>query len=269
MMECMFCGGALGKKRAREHVIAKSWMLELGVYSRVLSGKATAGTEVYSERSFPAHQFMAGDVCGPCNNGWMKDLDHEVKDHVLAMARQELQPADVPEANRPAIGRWALKTACAMEGTDGRHRRHIPIEVRRAVFENRPTPGSYALQACLFPVRAIGAATLDVWPDSPMCQDHVLPFPQSSRLKFGITVGHAVFAGVCLWDVEYAIYGTHANFHYPIFRQRAKNSDLNNDPMPFVQQLGWKVEETLPHAFSLLAIDLITVMPKERARPAA
>lgn len=183
----------------------------------------------------------------------------------MAMARHELQPSEVPEEIRPALGRWALKTACAMEGTDSRHRRHIPVEVRRAVMEDRPSPGSYALQACLFPTRAIGAATLDVWVDSPMFQQHVAPYPQSSRLKFGITVGHAVFAGVCLFEVEYAVYATHSKLHYPLHRQRAKNSDLDNDPIPFVQQLGWDVERTLPHAFSLIAIDVLAVMPKQQA----
>ena len=268
MKECIFCGDELTGKRAREHVIAQSWLKELGVYEVMLDGKATAGTELYRKHNLPAHQFVAGDVCGPCNNGWMQELDTEVQDHVLAMARHKLEPSEVPEAIRPVLGRWALKTACAMEGTDSKHRRHIPVEVRRAVKENRPPPGSYALQACLFPRPTFGVATLDVWVDSPMYQQYVAPHPQSTRLKFGITVGHAVFAGVCLFNVEYAIYGTHSKFHYPLHRQRARNSDLDNDPLPFIKELGWDIEQTLPHAFSLVAIDVLAVVPKEQPRPA-
>ncbi|WP_431046235.1 hypothetical protein [Roseateles sp. L2-2] len=262
MKDCLFCSIDLTGKRAREHVIARSWLKELKYHEWMLDGQTSTGGSVRQLRRHPAHSFMAGDVCGDCNSHWMRDLDQAVQECVLEMARGRLQPSDVPVEMRPLLGRWALKTACAMEGTDSKDRRHIPLEVRRSVLENRDPPGSYALQACLFPVQALGVATLDVWMDTPVYREVLAGKPQSDRLKFGISIGHAVFAGICLFDVEWALYGTHSAFHFPIHLHRARNADVDNDPLMICKMLGWDVDRTLPHAFSLLALDPLTVMPK-------
>src|SRR4051812_863516 len=111
-MGCIFCGG---RPLTNEHVLAKWLAGPLGVQGNV--------RHVYSEPpddAPPTREWRAGGldikvkaVCGPCNEGWMNDLEGQVRPFLGPMIEgraKNLSPTDCQ-----ALTSWLLKTVLMLQ----------------------------------------------------------------------------------------------------------------------------------------------------------
>lgn len=148
-MPCFFC--ARDAKLTREHVIPR-WLRgplrdtvrwEIGAWYR---------TEFELERT-PAIQRRQTDqilrrVCGPCNSGWMSDLEVEVRPLLEPLIAGEVLV--VSASDQELLRRWALKTAAVL-GPLQRAPDAVSPELRLRLAESAPLDNRVALWAVPLP----------------------------------------------------------------------------------------------------------------------
>lgn len=201
---CIFCDVLLTKSpvgsprssdKAKEHVLKKSFITELGHDATKVYTDIHAGHELIDKRNLYAQGYLAGEVCRGCNCGWIDELDISVAHIVLAAARSAAQTISFTDIEAVALSRWLLKMACALESTDASDRRHIPEQVRLSV--RRPgylPPNFISFYGKLPPpVHELGPAIVDMWPCRAPVPVALTAGNQSKRLKFGVQYDHAVF----------------------------------------------------------------------------
>ena len=187
---CAFCGEALTQgnagTRAREHVFKKSWIEALG------HGNTNLDFIRYRKENFlenvrrPAIKFLAGDICGDCNSGWMNEVDLRAEEYILGAAKGNLTPSEFNANGRFAIARWLLKTAATFMLSEPKERRHIPQSTLRKI--SRPDFLPKGFVAFFFQYqndfKYLGAANMDahLQLDSGISKR----VTKSERLKFGI-----------------------------------------------------------------------------------
>ncbi|RWK51070.1 MAG: hypothetical protein E5X54_32995 [Mesorhizobium sp.] len=119
---CVFCRNPVrdlhtGRTRSREHVFP-FWALkglsavrDLIEFSRMEAISADGMTAQLSEqtsiRRLDLNNFLLGDVCSKCNNGWMSALEARMKP-ILAKLTAKVA---LPMAEREVLAKWAMKTA--------------------------------------------------------------------------------------------------------------------------------------------------------------
>jgi hypothetical protein len=119
---CWFCGAALvgagAARRAREHVFARWLLRELGAQKHPfrVSWNDAHERNVLDQRTMVLDAFVAGSVCGRCNNGWMSRLEDAVRDDLAAVAHGS--------RHLGALDDDALEVLAKLGGQDG---------VRRAI----------------------------------------------------------------------------------------------------------------------------------------
>jgi hypothetical protein len=69
--------------------------------------------------------FLAGAVCGRCNNGWMSRLESTAKPLILDLAGGRKRAVDLTNEEATVVAKWALKTAYALH-TSSNWRRVVP-----------------------------------------------------------------------------------------------------------------------------------------------
>ena len=82
--------------------------------------------------------------CEPCNNGWMSELENEVKPFVTDMAFRG-QKTLLDETRQRSLVRWAVKTAMVNEFTGAAAEQKYLTEVERLSFRD-----NYAIPANLW-----------------------------------------------------------------------------------------------------------------------
>jgi hypothetical protein len=118
MPSCGFCGV---DGQSQEHLWAR-W---------VLGGKTIS----YPNRSL---QLTVGMPCEPCNNGWMSDLENDVKPFMTSMAfRGEKTLLD--EERQAKLVRWFVKTAMVNEYTAADSEQKYFTEAERRAFKEQFT----------------------------------------------------------------------------------------------------------------------------------
>jgi hypothetical protein len=134
---CLFCGSA--GPLTREHL----WPDWMNREFPELTGPTTHLTSIDDPS---AHQWVreifgerARLVCGPCNSGWMSQLEHKVRPLLAPMFRGltiKLGPQ-----RQEILAAWALKTAFVRAATSrDEGPRRIPDVDRRTLFETRRPP---------------------------------------------------------------------------------------------------------------------------------
>jgi hypothetical protein len=124
---CVFCGHpvndpATERKRAREHVYP-NWALErYGIKKHVIeftpyelirndgiSLQLTVPDQDH-KRKLTLDNFLLGNVCNKCNNGWMSRLEGNVRKEMESLIAGD----QVRMVNMPNLAKWAMKTAFVM-----------------------------------------------------------------------------------------------------------------------------------------------------------
>jgi hypothetical protein len=107
--KCLFCSEDATSK---EHVWPQ-WILKLLPPRRPVRQRLGTGKEVtYSG------DFKLKGVCSACNNGWMSELETEVRP-ILGPLVQDLS-IQLDLEDQKKLARWAFKTAIVLEGTKER-----------------------------------------------------------------------------------------------------------------------------------------------------
>jgi hypothetical protein len=124
-MVCIFCGQ--NRKRSREDVFPK-WLHPLfpvlgeAEYLRKLV--TPSSDEEHRRSASGPFDIIVRDVCEVCNNGWMCQLEEQVKPVLTPMLLDERCILTLPEQH--LLATWATKTALTMEGANIGGKRHTP-----------------------------------------------------------------------------------------------------------------------------------------------
>jgi len=142
MTACLFCGSE--GKLSREHV-APQWIGKLFPelsdveYERVFQA-AGEPIETHRRPGVGLDQTVK-NFCVVCNNGWMAQLEDEVKPILGPLIQDEPGPLDALAQERIAV--WAAKTILAIGPTNLGKRAIASLELYRWVGERQiPLPGS-------------------------------------------------------------------------------------------------------------------------------
>ncbi len=206
---CTFCQEALSNgNQADEHILRKKWIIELGHEKHPILTAFWTGTKSISTRQPIAMSFVAGDICKACNRGWMNQLDIDVDEILMKLAKDLSLEINISDAERYKIARWAIKTACAVEAIGNPARRHIPIEIRSKIHIDGYFPPGYAVFAIKvpFPSRYLGVSQIDVWRNSERLYD----LDQSTRFKFAVNYDQVVII-CCYASIQTPIYAIPKN----------------------------------------------------------
>jgi hypothetical protein len=137
----MFCGG---RPLTKEHVIPK-WLSTVVIPERqfiVIDGvRTTIGKEPIVARRVNRYiDFLARQVCGPCNNGWMADLEAKVQPLLTPMIHGDART--LSRDDQGLLAAWATKTALVFQYELG-SKEPSPERRRRWMYMHRlPTPDS-------------------------------------------------------------------------------------------------------------------------------
>ena len=121
--------------------VLDSLATEPGRISLHLQAHAPDGTLLRSRKRTigASHAFKVPVVCAACNNGWMSQLELDVRPHLEPMVRGEVIELDA--SAQEVVTRWAIKTAFMFD------RFHadepvVPVAVLRRFYEERNPPHS-------------------------------------------------------------------------------------------------------------------------------
>jgi hypothetical protein len=143
MDHCIFCGEAFGLQRPRsnEHAAPK-WCGELlpdggkAQHNRI---EETSDGRIVEDHGFRnPFTTVAGDVCKPCNEGWMHELEDSCKDIVGHLIQGH--PRKIRYWRQTLVATWAVKTALVWECVSPENRT-IPLDVLR-MFHEAQRPGA-------------------------------------------------------------------------------------------------------------------------------
>jgi hypothetical protein len=140
---CIFCGESFNaqRKRSDEHASPK-WCGKLlpdegkAQHSRV---EETADGRTVEDQGYRNPiTTVAGDVCKPCNEGWMHELEEScegIVGHLIQGHARKLR-----YWRQVLVATWAVKTALVWECVSPEHRT-IPLDVLR-MFHEAQRPGA-------------------------------------------------------------------------------------------------------------------------------
>ncbi len=123
--QCFFCGSSLSAAgRAREHVLPQWLLRHYGIEKVVVNPSWTDARDgsLREQRSHPLKAMVFGQVCAPCNNGWMSALEVAARPTLLDLAEGRLAVSGLSPQQRTLVARWALKTAAALNASSNFHR---------------------------------------------------------------------------------------------------------------------------------------------------
>jgi hypothetical protein len=141
----------------------------------------------------PAHTMTVSAVCGPCNNGWMSELE--------ARAKELLEPMldgygkDLHRDGQRTLAAWALKTMLMAEQAHDAGRRAIPPEEYEHLFRTGEPSDN-----CVIWIAAYGGdmlAASNIWGGDA---DLTLPDDRGQRQIWGATIS--------LGPVAFQLFGT-------------------------------------------------------------
>lgn len=176
MDRCIFCGEPFGpaRERSNEHA-APNWCAELlpdrGAAYHTATVHTESGVETVDLGYRDPFTTTLNEVCKPCNEGWMHELEESAKgilSHFIKGDRRRVR-----FWRQAMIATWACKTAMVWECLAGEHRA-IPLERLRELHRTqRPPPrhqvwfGQYRGDEPHSFRRAAGRALGDVEPEQP------------------------------------------------------------------------------------------------------
>jgi hypothetical protein len=142
-MVCIFCGH--DRKRSREDVFPK-WLHPLfpplgeGEYLRRLV--TLSSDEEHRRPASSTFDVIVRDICEPCNNGWMSQLENRVKPILAPMLLD--QPRGLTADEQHLLATWATKTALTMQGANIGGKRFTPATEYRWFHDHvAPLPNAH------------------------------------------------------------------------------------------------------------------------------
>jgi hypothetical protein len=108
---CRACGAEMKGNASREHILPQ-WLhpyIELPNVS--LEHKAVNEEQTTLLRRHGLNNFVFKAICSGCNNGWMSQLEIEVKPILLPLIEEKRSADSLVGDERRIIARWAFKTA--------------------------------------------------------------------------------------------------------------------------------------------------------------
>ena len=137
MPSCGFCGS---EGQSQEHLWA-GWLGRLILESRARSGQKNF--RVQMERAGKTTEYPNKDLeltvgmpCEPCNNGWMSNLENDVKSFMRDMAFRGGRTL-LDEDRQLKLVRWLVKTAMVNEFTGASAEVKYFTEAERLAFKER------------------------------------------------------------------------------------------------------------------------------------
>lgn len=189
---CVFCDEE--RKINKEHVIARKFLADVpppapGQSSRLLHQDATRGSSWESDE----FNFMVRAPCVECNQGWMNDLDDEVRLIIRPMIAGEQVTLSTDDQH--VIARWATKISLVCEFTHRAERVMRPQDFHDFYDRREPTE----LTGVWLAAYAQAAPLVHLLTRPVRIQ------PPGARLDHGkahlvtFRIGHAVFQVVVPW----------------------------------------------------------------------
>src|SRR6266446_8802805 len=161
---CRFCGCQLRSKKAKaggksdEHIIP-NWLIDhLGVRDLTITPTVTdvASGRIVDLRKHAVSGFVAGTVCGACNNGWMSRLESDVKPVLIPLIEDPHRLENLNLIQRTLIARWTVKTAAmlnrasAYSAPGNSMSRPVPDDHLKEIMDGR-CPTGVAVVGCSYP----------------------------------------------------------------------------------------------------------------------
>ena len=143
MAACIFCGEPLGpeRKRSDEHAAPK-WcgklLPDLGAAHHAWHVETSDGTSTVYQGYKDPFTTVAEDVCKPCNEGWMKELEDScegIVGHLIQGHERKIR-----YWRQALVATWAVKTALVWECVQPENRT-VPLSVLR-MFHAVQRPGA-------------------------------------------------------------------------------------------------------------------------------
>lgn len=129
LKQCAFCNQHLtNDNRSKEHVIPR-WLLDfLKISEEIIEPTHFShdGT-INSKRHHTVERLVAGQVCRDCNGGWMSQLEQEAIPILKPLITGESVIVNLSDKERQIIGRWAAKTAFALNSSSN-YLKNVPRE---------------------------------------------------------------------------------------------------------------------------------------------
>src|ERR1035441_9227231 len=161
---CLFCGCTLRSKKAgsggksNEHIIPNWLMDHLGVRDMTITPTVTeiASGRIVDFRQHAVSAFVAGTVCGLCNNGWMSRLEGDAKPILIRLIEDPHRLENLDLNQRALIARWTLKTAAmlnrssAYSAPGNSMSRPVPDDHLKEIMDGR-CPSGVAVVGCGYP----------------------------------------------------------------------------------------------------------------------
>jgi hypothetical protein len=103
---CVFCGG---RGLTNEHALP-TW-ISREVFNDAASVEHSVLAQGHSRRAFSSKSFdqTVKQVCGPCNHGWMSQLEVEAREMIEPMLRGT--SVELSHEDQQTAATWLLKTA--------------------------------------------------------------------------------------------------------------------------------------------------------------
>lgn len=162
MKNCMFCGGSTeGKNRAKEHILSQDLLREFSLAKKLLEhsqfrtvdGMFSGGhVSIFpTTRSLLYSGFVAGQVCAPCNNGWMNNLEVAVRPYLYPLMRGNLDLQQVTLSQRELLASWYLKTTIALSQSIDAPQFFVPLNQAGCLFRSagKSLPTNVAIFAAM------------------------------------------------------------------------------------------------------------------------
>jgi hypothetical protein len=188
-MVCIFCGQ--DRKRSREDVFAR-WMHPLfpllGETEYMRSLVTHSSSEEHRRPASKAIDVIVRDVCEPCNNGWMCQLEEQVKPILAPMLLDQPRSLTAPEQH--LLATWATKTALTMQGANIGGKRFTPAAEYRWFHEYvTPLPNAH-VWLCRYGGQGNWPLSVHQW--GMTMRPPGAPIPQPSDPVNGYSVVYAI-----------------------------------------------------------------------------
>ena len=137
---CIFCGrGSV----SAEHVWPRWLAGSAGVFPgegtlQVRRGRGGAGETFHQDWITKSLRQTVREVCAPCNNGWLSELESRAQSSLAPLLRGECPP--LKREDQGVVSLWAVKTALVVERTYSNENRAISGLEAAVLFRDRCPP---------------------------------------------------------------------------------------------------------------------------------
>ncbi len=215
--KCIFCDQELTGNRAKEHVVAQ-WLLEhLQIRDDDLlqAVARTSDSQIVESRTIVTRSMVEGRVCDRCNNGWMSDLENQVKSLLILLIDGKRTVYALTDEERLLVSRWSAKTAYVLSHATPLKETVEPTHLRFIAGNStnlRPGVGVFAQQAVS--TREFAYYQRNRWPEFTMVPGAGDPLPGSYKIALEF---RRLMLLIAYWPSPSAAFVLAAGVHLPLW----------------------------------------------------